>query len=177
MTYCIIRCTSQPDNLDEYSLPRTPRYTERLLDLVDSKTLWTDYGIDDDIVVGSLLTRQGLPACVLFLLMNLQPFTSDFPRADIYEMISPDLLHQIIKGTFKDHLVRWVCDYLAAEHGERKSKDILDDIDRRYVILAAGNYHASDGQKVLLLYRRSQASADFLMAVVSNSGLGMTRRH
>jgi hypothetical protein len=77
--------------------------------LLDSKTLWTEYGIDDDII----------------------PFTSDFPRADIYEMISPDLLHQLIKGTFKDHLVGWVCEYLVTQHGQRKADAILDDIDRR----------------------------------------------
>jgi hypothetical protein len=71
--------------------------------------LWTEYGIDNETI----------------------PFTSDFPRADIYEMISPDLLHQLIKGTFKDHLVRWVCEYLVAEHGKSRADDILDDIDRR----------------------------------------------
>lgn len=49
-------------------------------------------------------------------------------------MISPDLLHQLIKGTFKDHLVRWVCEYLVAQHGERRANAILDDIDRRYVV-------------------------------------------
>jgi len=49
-------------------------------------------------------------------------------------MISPDLLHQLIKGTFKDHLVAWVCDYLLALHGERRANIILDYIDRRYVI-------------------------------------------
>lgn len=59
---------------------------------------------------------------------------SDFPRADIYEMISPDLLHQLIKGIFKDHLVAWVCDYLVAENGNSKAQDILDDIDRQYGI-------------------------------------------
>jgi len=80
-----------------------------------------------------------------FLLIHLQPFTSDFPRANIYEMISPDLLHQIIKGTFKDHLVRWVCEYLVEEYGERDANDILDEIDRRYVILARNN-HTSDVQ-------------------------------
>jgi hypothetical protein len=64
--------------------------------------------------------------------MRLKPFTSDFPRANIYEMISPDLLHQLIKGTFKDHLVRWICEYLVQEHGERRASVILDDIDRRY---------------------------------------------
>jgi len=62
-----------------------------------------------------------------------QPFTSDFPRGNIYEMISPDILHQLIKGTFKDHLVTWICQYFVFQYGERQAGIILDDIDRRYV--------------------------------------------
>ncbi|KAJ6591410.1 hypothetical protein B0H10DRAFT_1830050 [Mycena sp. CBHHK59/15] len=42
--------------------------------------------------------------------------TYDFPRADIHELLSSDLLHQVIKGTFKDHLVSWVADYLNIVH-------------------------------------------------------------
>ena len=60
-----------------------------------------------------------------------QPFTEAFPRAEIYEIISPDLLHQLIKGTFKDHLVEWVIDYIEAEHTTRDAKRIKDIIDRR----------------------------------------------
>ncbi|KAK0474074.1 hypothetical protein IW261DRAFT_1423189 [Armillaria novae-zelandiae] len=56
----------------------------------DSGLLWDNYGIDDEIL----------------------PFTSEFPRADIHEMLTSDLLHQIIKGSFKDHLVEWVGEYL-----------------------------------------------------------------
>jgi hypothetical protein len=66
-------------------------------------------------------------------MIYLQPFTHDFPRANVYDMISPDMLHQLIKGVFKDHLVTWVCDYLHNEHGETRANAILDDIDRRYV--------------------------------------------
>jgi hypothetical protein len=44
------------------------------------------------------------------------------------------LLHQVIKGTFKDHLVTWVGEYLILEHGEGRANEILDDIDRRYVL-------------------------------------------
>jgi hypothetical protein len=102
--------------------------------------LWTDYGVDDDIIVGSFLLSTGRTHPRLTVFIYVQPFTSDFPHADIYEMISPDLLHQIIKGTFKDHLVTWVCEYLVAEHGERKANEILDDIDRRYGILTADGY-------------------------------------
>ena len=61
----------------------------------------------------------------------LQPFTNDFPRADIHELIAPDLLHQLIKGTFKDHLVAWVQSYLTNTHGKAGANEILDDIDRR----------------------------------------------
>ena len=69
-----------------------------------------------------------------FQTANLQPFTHDFPRADIYEILTPDLLHQVIKGTFKDHLVNWVSEYLILEHGEAQANEILDDIDRRLVL-------------------------------------------
>ena len=60
-----------------------------------------------------------------------QPFTNDFPRADIHEQIAPDLLHQLIKGIFKDHLVTWVGDYLVATYGPAQSNLILNDIDHR----------------------------------------------
>ena len=54
-----------------------------------------------------------------------------FPRADIHELLTSDLLHQAIKGTFKDHLVVWVEDYLRIIHGTSKAESILDEIDRR----------------------------------------------
>ena len=62
-----------------------------------------------------------------------QPFTNDFPRADIHTMLCPDLLHQLIKGTFKDHLVDWVERYLIIAYGKTRAAAYLDDIDRRYV--------------------------------------------
>jgi hypothetical protein len=64
-------------------------------------------------------------------LICFQPFTNDFPRADIHEIMAPDLLHQVIKGVFKDHLVDWVEEYLVHTHGRRRANEILDDIDRR----------------------------------------------
>ncbi|KAJ7255147.1 hypothetical protein C8J57DRAFT_1437087 [Mycena rebaudengoi] len=82
-----------------------------LFDIMDHGTMWDQYGVVPDIL----------------------PFTWDFPRADIYELLSPDLLHQVIKGTFKDHLVAWVGNYLEAEHGKAKAKKIMADIDRRIV--------------------------------------------
>ena len=65
------------------------------------------------------------------LMLISQPFTNGFPRADIHELLAPDLLHQVIKGTFKDHLVTWVGEYLVITHGKAHAKEISDDIDRR----------------------------------------------
>ncbi|KAF9487693.1 hypothetical protein BDN71DRAFT_1485273 [Pleurotus eryngii] len=104
------KCTGLPENLDnrELALPRSEEYTNQLIATFDPGTLWDSYGIDNDI-----------------------PFTNDFPRADIHELLSPDLLHQVIKGTFKDHLVEWVGQYLIAEHGKAKGEAIMDEIDHR----------------------------------------------
>lgn len=75
----------------------------------DTNTLREDYGVDAPVV----------------------PFTRDFPRADIYELISSDLLHQVIKGTFKDHLVAWVGEYLETVYETAQANQIMDEIDRR----------------------------------------------
>jgi hypothetical protein len=63
--------------------------------------------------------------------MYLQPFTNYFPRADIHELLSPDILHQLIKGAFKDHFVTWVNSYIKAQHSENEANRIIDDIDQR----------------------------------------------
>ncbi len=45
--------------------------------------------------------------------------------------MASNLLHQLIKGTFKDHLVDWVGEYLQITEGNTRAKEIMDDIDRR----------------------------------------------
>ncbi|KAG1813633.1 uncharacterized protein BJ212DRAFT_1447828 [Suillus subaureus] len=66
---------------------------------------------------------------------KLVPFTNDFSHANIHQLLAPDLLHQLIKGTFKDHLVEWVGKYLKHEYGKAGAAEIMDDIDRRISVV------------------------------------------
>ena len=62
----------------------------------------------------------------------MKPFTNNFPRADIHELLSPDL-PQIIKGTFKDHPVDWVGQCIKDTYSKSRANEILADTDRRLV--------------------------------------------
>jgi hypothetical protein len=44
-----------PDNLDGQAGRRSHDLTDRLKEIIDSKMLWDEYGIDDDITVRLLL--------------------------------------------------------------------------------------------------------------------------
>ncbi|KAI0311166.1 hypothetical protein OF83DRAFT_1069266, partial [Amylostereum chailletii] len=110
------KCTAPSDDLDcAHALPRSQEYREKAVDLWSLGKLWDGYGIVGDIV----------------------PYTDGFPRADINELLSMDLLHQLIKGGFKDHLVTWVGEYLEIAHGKTCAKQIMDDIDRRISLAPA----------------------------------------
>ncbi|KAG1888937.1 uncharacterized protein F5891DRAFT_1131963 [Suillus fuscotomentosus] len=117
---CIVRgwcpkCMASREDLDEDVLRRCREYTEALVQEGSLGDLWDDFGI-----VGELVA-----------------FTNDFPRADIHQMISPDILHQLVKGAFKDHLVEWVEKYLRHTHTKRKADQIMDDIDCRIAAVAS----------------------------------------
>ncbi|KAJ7224045.1 hypothetical protein GGX14DRAFT_648209 [Mycena pura] len=104
------KCDAFPDRLDaDGARLRTRTKTEVLIECFDPGILWDDYGIQADIV----------------------PFTNEFPCADIHELLSSDLLHQVIKGTFKDHIVTWINEYLHLEHGEKRALEMIQDIDWR----------------------------------------------
>ncbi|KAJ2922285.1 hypothetical protein H1R20_g14806, partial [Candolleomyces eurysporus] len=111
------KCIPPPNNLDEDALRhqhvyRSHQHTDDVSAGFSLREMWDDWGMVGDII----------------------PFTAYFPRADIHELISPDLLHQLIKGTFKDHLVDWIVQYINDAHPKQEANHILADIDRRIAV-------------------------------------------
>ncbi|KAH9935840.1 hypothetical protein B0H21DRAFT_699135 [Amylocystis lapponica] len=109
------KCIAPPERLQEADQNRCREHTNFLQERFDDETMWTTWGIDASVT----------------------PYTDHFPRADIHELITPDLLHQLIKGTFKDHLVTWVEQYLHTVHSKANAQRIMDDIDRRIAAVPA----------------------------------------
>ena len=128
---CSYRCrgpSGQLDNDEDIYERRSRDHTDFLCTMCEMGVLYDNYGI-----VGDIIVRIWQHLHLLSYTDYSQPFTNEFPRADVHEIIAPDLLHQIIKGTFKDHLVSWVEELLMHIHRNNKTKvcNILDDIDHR----------------------------------------------
>ena len=127
----LYRCDAKPNKLDAGNAHRRRRTkTEFLINNWAAGTLWSDFGVRADIVVSVSLNASKLKLSEI----KVQQFTSNFPRTDIHELLTSDLLHQVIKGTFKDHIVMWVNEYLLEVHGEARGLEIIADIDHRCIL-------------------------------------------
>ncbi|KAG1852158.1 hypothetical protein DFJ58DRAFT_716637 [Suillus subalutaceus] len=82
----------------------------------------------DDLDEISLL-RSRIHADALIEECDFDTLWKDYGVVSVLVLLAPDLLHQIIKGAYKDHLVTWVEKYLLHTHGKTQANIILDDID------------------------------------------------
>ena len=89
------------------------------------KSMWEGYGIIGDVTVRCFIFYYHN---TIIIFTNSKPFTAYFPRANIHELIAPDLLHQIIKGVFKDHIVTWIVEWMGSQPN---GKRIVAEMDRR----------------------------------------------
>ncbi|KAH8984531.1 hypothetical protein EDB86DRAFT_3084417 [Lactarius hatsudake] len=68
------------NNLDAGGSLRTREHLDTLFEETTPSIMWDQYGVAGDTM----------------------PFTSHFPRADMYELLAPDILHQLIKEIMDD---------------------------------------------------------------------------
>ncbi|KAG2054280.1 hypothetical protein BDR06DRAFT_1050585 [Suillus hirtellus] len=111
------RCLSSCINLDKPASWHCHHHTDVLVEEGTLNALWDEYGIVGDLI----------------------PFTNDFARADIHELIASNILHQLIKGMFKDHLVDWIEKYLYQMHSKK-------DVEITAVLAFTGLQHFPQGQ-------------------------------
>ncbi|KAI0070500.1 hypothetical protein K474DRAFT_1608585 [Panus rudis PR-1116 ss-1] len=101
------RCPNSTVSADERG-----EFTECLLRKVDDTLDLLNKHKDDKITDEELHTHGLRPV--------YDPFWKDLPHCNIHKVITPDILHQLHKGIFKDHLIAWIAALIGKEELDRR---------------------------------------------------------
>ena len=83
-------CLVKPENRGKYQIHSVLHYPESTLEALSNKA---------DGILRDKFKDQNLRL--------INPFWKDLQHCNIFSCMTPDLLHQLHKGLFKDHIVNW----------------------------------------------------------------------
>ncbi|KZT54935.1 hypothetical protein CALCODRAFT_405422, partial [Calocera cornea HHB12733] len=81
------------------------------------------------------------------LLPVIRPFWINLPHVNIYNTFTPDGLHELHKGIFKDHLLKWCIDLCGKEELDNRFRCVPPHSDLKHFKLGVSSLSQTTGKE------------------------------